>query len=154
MPVAIETGKCCPDCLGAGDLVLGLRGERNENSQDPSADVAPNPTIDAQSSSEHDDVAANTAGRVDARRYAGGDLQGILGKADYLGSLGITDVWLSPIFQSETSHGYDVMSYYRVGDAVAVPGDAEASLELFRRAGDSLAGRFFLCNWALRTRSS
>ena len=64
------------------------------------------------------------------RRYAGGDLQGILGKADYLGSLGITDVWLSPIFQSETSHGYDVQDYYRIGDSRAVPGSREASLAL------------------------
>jgi len=67
------------------------------------------------------------------RRYAGGDLQGILSKADYLGSLGITDVWLSPVFQSETSHGYDVQDYYRIGDSRAVPGDRDASLALFQQ---------------------
>lgn len=72
------------------------------------------------------------------RRYAGGDLQGIMGKADYLGSLGITDVWLSPIFQSETSHGYDVQDYYRIGDSRAVPGDRDASLALFRQVVGAL----------------
>ena len=72
------------------------------------------------------------------RRYAGGDLQGILSKADYLGSLGITDVWLSPIFQSETSHGYDVQDYYRIGDSRAVPGDRDASLALFQQVVTAL----------------
>jgi len=67
------------------------------------------------------------------RNYAGGDLQGVLSKADYLAELGVNAVWLSPIFQSETSHGYDVMNYYRVSDALAVPGDAEASLALYRQ---------------------
>lgn len=72
------------------------------------------------------------------RRYAGGDLQGILSKADYLAGLGISDVWLSPVFQSETSHGYDVQNYYRIGDARAVPGDPDASLELFRQLARTL----------------
>ena len=72
------------------------------------------------------------------RRYAGGDLQGVLSKADYLGSLGITDVWLSPVFQSETSHGYDVQNYYRIGDSRAVPGDPDASLNLFRELARTL----------------
>lgn len=74
-------------------------------------------------------------GEIDGWRhanYAGGDLQGVREKVDYLAGLGVTAVWLSPMFQSNTSHGYDVRNYYRLGDAVAVPGDAEASLALFR----------------------
>ena len=51
-------------------------------------------------------------------------------RADHLACLAFDAVWLSPLFQSRTSHGYDVANYYRVGDAVAAPGDAEASLEL------------------------
>ncbi len=65
--------------------------------------------------------------------YAGGDLQGVLGKVDYLKSLGVNAVWLSPPFAAETSHGYDVMNYYRVGDAVSVPGEPEAAMDLYRR---------------------
>ncbi|NJL29461.1 MAG: hypothetical protein HC897_17035 [Thermoanaerobaculia bacterium] len=64
--------------------------------------------------------------------YGGGDLQGVLQKADYLRDLGVTAVWLSPIFAAQTSHGYDVTNYYRIGDAVGVPGDPAASLALFR----------------------
>ena len=70
--------------------------------------------------------------------YAGGDLQGVLGKVAYLKSLGVNAVWLSPLFASETSHGYDVMNYYRVGDAVSVPRDREAAMQLYRRTVDAL----------------
>jgi cyclomaltodextrinase / maltogenic alpha-amylase / neopullulanase len=73
--------------------------------------------------------------------YAGGDLQGILEHAGHLQELGINAVWLSPIFAARTSHGYDVLNYYRIGDAVAVPGDPKASLELFRRLVQDLHGR-------------
>jgi glycosidase len=73
--------------------------------------------------------------------YAGGDLQGILEHAKYLQDLGINAIWLSPVFAAKTSHGYDVLNYYRIGDAVAVPGDPKASLELFRRLVQDLHGR-------------
>ena len=73
--------------------------------------------------------------------YAGGDLQGILEHAKHLQGLGVNAVWLSPIFAAKTSHGYDVLNYYRIGDAVAVPEDPKASLELFRRLVQDLHGR-------------
>lgn len=73
--------------------------------------------------------------------YAGGDLQGILEHAQHLQDLGINAVWLSPIFDAKTSHGYDVLNYYRIGSAVAVPGDPKASLELFRQVVKDLHGR-------------
>ncbi len=75
------------------------------------------------------------------KNYAGGDLQGLLSRADYLERLGINAVWLSPVFQSETSHGYDVQNYFRIGDAMAVPGDPEASMALFEQVVDALGDR-------------
>jgi glycosidase len=75
------------------------------------------------------------------RNYAGGDLQGVLEKADYLADLGVDAVWLSPLFAARTSHGYDVTNYYRVGDAVAVPEDPAASLDLFRKVVAALHQR-------------
>jgi cyclomaltodextrinase / maltogenic alpha-amylase / neopullulanase len=73
--------------------------------------------------------------------YAGGDLQGILQHAQYLQDLGVNAVWLSPIFAARSSHGYDVTNYYQVSGAVAVPGDPQASLELFRKLVADLHGR-------------
>jgi cyclomaltodextrinase len=73
--------------------------------------------------------------------YAGGDLQGVLARAPYLQELGVNAVWLSPGFAARSSHGYDVLNYYRLGDQFAVPGKPEESLALFRRLVADLHGR-------------
>ncbi|MBP7148767.1 MAG: hypothetical protein KBD01_14630 [Acidobacteria bacterium] len=64
--------------------------------------------------------------------YIGGDLAGVLQGLEHIQSLGANAVWISPVFASPTSHGYDVTNYFRIGDAVGVPRDAERSLALFR----------------------
>lgn len=51
-----------------------------------------------------------------------GDLQGLIDKLDYLNDgnpettddLGITGIWLMPIFESLSYHGYDVVDYYEI----------------------------------------
>jgi oligo-1,6-glucosidase len=44
-----------------------------------------------------------------------GDIKGIISKLDYLKSLGITAVWLNPIYQSPNfDNGYDVSDYYKI----------------------------------------
>ena len=43
-----------------------------------------------------------------------GDLQGIISKLDYLQDLGIEVLWLTPIQQSNSYHGYDVTDYYKI----------------------------------------
>ncbi|MFI3175143.1 MAG: alpha-glucosidase [Bacillota bacterium] len=44
-----------------------------------------------------------------------GDLQGIIDKLDYLEDLGITLVWICPIFKSpQVDHGYDVSDYTEI----------------------------------------
>jgi len=47
------------------------------------------------------------------RRY-GGDLQGIIDRLDYLHDLGITAIYLTPIFESPSSHKYDTRMYHHV----------------------------------------
>jgi glycosidase len=64
--------------------------------------------------------------------YAGGDLQGLTEKLDYIRSLGANAIWVSPTFAARTSHGYDVLDYGRIADQAAIPRDAAASLEVFR----------------------
>lgn len=48
------------------------------------------------------------------RDYFGGDLQGLREKLDYLKSLGITIIYLNPIFESGSNHGYDTRDYLQV----------------------------------------
>jgi cyclomaltodextrinase len=50
---------------------------------------------------------------IQRRRY-GGDLQGILNKLDYLQSLGVNALYLTPIFWSPSSHKYDALCYHHV----------------------------------------
>ncbi len=46
--------------------------------------------------------------------YHGGDLRGIVDKLDYLQSLGITAIYLNPIFSSASNHRYHAFDYYQV----------------------------------------
>lgn len=50
---------------------------------------------------------------IQRRRY-GGDLQGVIDKLDYLQSLGINAIYMTPIFWSPSSHKYDALCYHHV----------------------------------------
>lgn len=50
---------------------------------------------------------------VNIRRY-GGDLQGVINKLDYLKELGITAIYLNPIFESPSLHKYDATYYHHI----------------------------------------
>jgi cyclomaltodextrinase len=47
------------------------------------------------------------------RRY-GGDLQGIINHLDYLHKLGITAIYLNPVFESPSLHKYDTKMYHHI----------------------------------------
>jgi glycosidase len=46
--------------------------------------------------------------------FFGGDLQGVIDKLDYLQSLGVTVIYLNPIFDSASNHGYDTRDYTKI----------------------------------------
>ncbi|MEQ8676269.1 MAG: alpha-amylase family glycosyl hydrolase [Aggregatilineales bacterium] len=46
--------------------------------------------------------------------FFGGTLWGVRDKLDYIADLGATCIWLSPVFVSESHHGYDALDYYTV----------------------------------------
>ena len=63
-----------------------------------------------------------------------GDLRGIIGKLDYLSELGITAIWLSPVFLSPMEDmGYDIASYYHIDP---IFGSDEDMDELIAKAGE------------------
>lgn len=51
--------------------------------------------------------------RAQQRRY-GGDLQGIIDRLDYLGDLGITAIYINPVFDSPSLHKYDASTYHHI----------------------------------------
>lgn len=48
------------------------------------------------------------------RRRYGGDLQGVIDKLDYLRDLGITAIYLNPVFESPSHHKYDGTLYHHI----------------------------------------
>lgn len=46
--------------------------------------------------------------------FFGGDLQGIMDCLDYLTDLGITGIYLTPIFHAKSNHKYDTINYLEV----------------------------------------
>lgn len=53
-------------------------------------------------------------GEDGAREFYGGDLWGVLEALPYLEALGVEALYLTPIFQSPSSHRYDTEDYHRV----------------------------------------
>lgn len=56
----------------------------------------------------------NAEGEITCSDFFGGDLQGITEKLDYLASLGVTTLYLCPIFEASTNHRYDTACYERI----------------------------------------
>jgi glycosidase len=48
------------------------------------------------------------------RDFFGGDLEGVTEKLDYLKSLGVDAIWLTPIFKARSNHRYDTDDYQQI----------------------------------------
>ncbi|WP_461225383.1 alpha-glucosidase [Lacticaseibacillus suihuaensis] len=65
-----------------------------------------------------------------------GDLNGIRLRIPYLKALGVTAVWLNPIFTSpQVDNGYDVANYYAVDPQMGTMADLEALVAALHAAG-------------------
>jgi len=67
------------------------------------------------------------------RDYQGGDLAGIAHELDYLADLGVTVIYLNPIFDTGSNHGYDTADYTRIDPYF---GDQTAWDSLVQQAAD------------------
>jgi len=57
------------------------------------------------------------------RRY-GGDLQGIAEKFEYLRELGVTALYMNPVFEAESMHKYDATDFRHIDDNLSWPESA------------------------------
>lgn len=57
------------------------------------------------------------------RRFYGGDLRGLEEKLPYLKALGISGIYLNPIFKAASNHKYDATNYLHVDDHFGTKGD-------------------------------
>ena len=65
--------------------------------------------------------------------FQGGDLQGIIQKFDFLLDLGITAIYLNPIFQSASTHRYNINDYFQVDPKLGDLRDFHSLIDLAHR---------------------
>lgn len=68
-------------------------------------------------------------GPVTNRERFGGDLPGICEKLDYLASLGVSGLYLNPIFAADSVHRYDTRDYTRVDPELGTNADLKQLVE-------------------------
>ena len=91
--------------------------------------IMPDRFTNGDKSNDDPDISKGLFDPTAARRYHGGDLQGVIDRLDYLKSLGITAIWLTPVYDNTNKpnaqqavsgepiadyHGYGAVDYYGV----------------------------------------
>ena len=77
----------------------------------------------------------NKQGEITCSDFFGGDLAGITEKLDYLSSLGVTTLYLCPIFEASTNHRYDTACYERIDPLLGTEEDFRTLCERARERG-------------------
>lgn len=72
---------------------------------------------------EMPDWAPNQQGKITNTDFFGGDLQGIEEKLPYLKELGVTCLYLNPIFESHSNHRYDTADYSKIDPLLGTEAD-------------------------------
>lgn len=57
--------------------------------------------------------------------FTGGTIKGVCEHLDYVADLGITAIWLSPIFTATSYHGYDTVDYYAIDPRFGTKADLQ-----------------------------
>jgi neopullulanase len=79
--------------------------------------IMPDRFANGDPTNDEPEGAAGSRDRAKARAYHGGDLRGIREHLDYLKSLGVTTLWLTPVVKNggtEDYHGYGAVDLYAV----------------------------------------
>lgn len=66
-----------------------------------------------------------------ANEFYGGNIKGIISKAEYIKSLGAQGIYLTPIFASQTYHRYDTVDYMKIDPLVGSEADLDELIKIF-----------------------
>ncbi len=69
------------------------------------------------------------------KSFAGGDIKGVTRRLEYLRSLGISALYLTPIFESVSNHKYDISDYYEIDKHFGNKSDLKELVEKAHAAG-------------------
>ena len=67
--------------------------------------------------------------------FQGGDLRGIVDHFDYLTDLGVTALYLNPIFAAGSNHRYNTSDYHAIDERLGTLGDFTRLIELAHARG-------------------
>ena len=76
-------------------------------------------------------------GHLENNIFFGGNLYGIIDKLDYISSLGVNCIYLSPVFEAYSNHKYDTGDYMKIDEMF---GGEEAFAELLKKAEEKNIG--------------
>ena len=77
-------------------------------------------------------------GSYRANDFYGGNFKGITEKLDYIASLGVTEIYLSPIFEASSNHRYDTGDYLKIDPLLGTEEDFRALIAEARKRGIGL----------------
>ena len=80
--------------------------------------IMPDRFADGDPSNDRPSGSSGTYDRSDPMAYHGGDLRGVRDHLQYLHDLGVTTLWLTPVWKNSNSdyHGYHVVDFYALDD--------------------------------------
>lgn len=77
----------------------------------------------------------NKDGKILNNDFFGGDIQGIIKKLDYLKELGVTVIYLNPIFKAYSNHRYDTGDYMQIDPLLGDENDFKELIEKSKNLG-------------------
>ena len=107
-----EKGMTTPDWLKGG-IMYQIFPDRFANSGIPKLDIPADRHIHTDWN-EIPDWRPDHRGMITNSDYYGGDLKGIQNKLDYLEKLGVTVIYLNPIFEAHENHRYCTANYEKI----------------------------------------
>jgi len=72
---------------------------------------------------------------TDLMQPMGGTLKGVIEKLEFIRDMGFNAIWLTPIFDSPSHHGYDTRHYLKINPRLGSEADFEAVLERAHQLG-------------------
>ena len=70
--------------------------------------------------------------------YYGGDLEGIIQKLPYLASLGVSIIYLNPIFEAHSNHRYNTADYFKIDPLLGTEEDFRRLCKIAKEYGISI----------------
>ncbi len=131
-----DPGIKAPNALGKG-IIYQIFPDRFCNSGTPKKNV-PVDRVLRDDWGELPVYRETAKGEFPCNDYFGGDLKGIESKLDYLQSLGVTCIYLNPIFEAHANHRYNTADYMKIDPLLGTEDDFKDLCDAAKKKGMSV----------------